>query len=301
MSIPIIIGPISTGSSFTLGSISDNEPAILNASTGSTGNSVTYYWESDLTKITNVPVFTANGTGPDNVTFIDTTYGGGIGFTGTAVINVGQPTEFSMVQTTYSQWWPPNIFLSMAEYSIIINNQIAEIYTKPDSNDSIKANNIIMIPVLLYSSCNNNGSYNVINTPSDSITNWYCNITTEVGSGCSGIEIIASGWTNLSDCVAGDNYVYCATGQSCGNENCNGPCTTQYEDCDLRSGSYICQFNPEKYISTTQWWTSPIFIGGIIAIIIIIAILIFVIFVVKRKEKQMNKSPANYESFSIYG
>lgn len=303
MSVPFILGPVSTGSSFMLASIQNSKPYILNGATG--GNQILYYWESNTETIvnsSNIPIFTSEGQ-LDNIILNDTVNGGGIGFTGsTTIANVNDPTPFSMNQTSYANWYPPDVFLSMPIYSIYNSSgSTGSILTSNSPTGGIiSANNIIILPVLLYSNCTSSGTYNVISQPLDSIINWFCNVDSGL-AGCSGISIIMSGWTNLSDCLAGYNYSYCPTGYTCDYNDCKGPCPSMYDDClyslvQSGTGRFYCEFNPLRYITEDQWWTSPIFIGSITAFFVIIIVLIFIAIVISRHNKKVPKSSSNYDS-----
>ncbi|CAH6420392.1 Hypothetical protein HVR_LOCUS1180 [uncultured virus] len=303
MSIPFLLGPVETGSAFMLASIQNGQPFVLNGFP--TGEGIIYYWESNIQTIlggTNLGIFSVEGS-LDALTLTDTVNGGGIGFTGGVILtNVNQPMEFSMSQQSYANWWPPDIFLSMAIYTITDNSgATASILTSPSPTGGVTgATNVIILPVLLYSNCTSGGSSNVINQPLSSVTNWFCNVNMGI-TGCSGTDVVQSGWTNLSDCTVGYNYTYCPTGDNCGNSNCKGPCPTVYDDCNYKSGDFVCQFDPLKYFTETQWWTTPIFIGSVVAIIAIILVLILVILVVSRRDKLAAKPPTGYESYYISG
>lgn len=307
ISIPPLIGPIDTGSSFMIASIQNNIPFILNGTPFQTG--LLYYWESNLTTIlssTNLGIFTAQGT-LDSLIITDTVNGGGISFRsdGTTIGNAIIPATIKMSQPLFTNWFPPDIFLSAVIYSIFNSSSgaTATILTAPPgtggTGPTIPANNIIILPVLWYFNCTQSGSYDIINQPLSSIINWFC-IITPGNTGCIGIDIAKGGFTNLPDCIIGNNYAYCPTGDICGNNNCNGPCSVIYDDCNFSSGTYICAFDPEKFFSDTRWWLSPYFIGAVIGIIVIIIILIIVTFAVARHGQSTGKSPSGgYQSYYI--
>lgn len=288
MSVPQLLGPIDTGSSFMITSIQNNQPFILNAA-GITGGFV-YYWESNLTTIAASPrvgVFTAQGT-LDSLVIHDDMNGGGIGFRsdGVTIGNAPRPATVKMSQSSFANWFPPDIFLSTVQYTLYNpSGATASILTSVPgtggTGPTILANNLIILPVLWYTNCTASGNYTFINQPPASIINWFC-VASPGLTGCSGISLIQSGWTNLEDCMVGDEYEYCPTGDICGDSNCKGPCTEMFDDCNFSSGNYVCVFDPNKFFSSTQWWESPYFIGAIIAIILLIIVIIIMIYVIAR-------------------
>ena len=294
MSIPFLLGPINTGASFMIVSIQNNLPYILNGSINN--NQIIYYWEPNPLIALNgktLGIFTASGL-LNALTVKDSNNGGGIAFESNSsnIINSRQPAILQMTQANYATWWPPALFLSMAIYTISNSTgTIANIYTTPPQN-TIPANNIIILPVLWYSNCTSNGSYQSINTPANSITNWFCLVSPTL-SICTNFTLLKKGWTNISDCTNGYNYTYCPVTQECGSDYCNGPCSVSYNNCTYKSKDFVCVFDPQEYISTTQWWTSPYFIGSLIAILLIIIVLIVIIVAVARHGKKSNTNTSS--------
>lgn len=305
---PQLIGPVETGASFMIASIQNNQPYILNGAPYNNGT--IYYWESNLSTIligSELGIFTAESSSQTqdtvNITMKDTVNGGSVGFRsdGVTIGNGSQPSTLKFQQGIYANWWSPDIFLSAVPYTIFNTaGQTAGILTTPSgTGTTIPANNIIILPVLWYFNCTNNGSYNVINAPLDTVTNWFCLVNPNI-SQCARVSIAGSGWTNLNDCTIGNKYLYCPVGDICGYNSCNGPCSVNYDDCNYKSGTYICQFNAKNYFTETKWWTSPIFIGSVIGIILIIIILIIIAIAVARHGQKIHKSSKNnYESYYI--
>lgn len=310
---PQLLGPVDTGSSFMIVSIQNNQPYILNGAPYNNGT--IYYWESNLSTIldgSELGIFSAETFGNTglpgnsfNITMSDTVNGGSVEFRsdGVTIGNGSGASHLIFEQNFYSNWWPPDVFLSTVSYTIFnTSGETAGILTTPSgASTTIPANNIIILPVLWYFNCTSNGSYGVINTPLNSVSNWFCLVNPSI-SVCSQIDIAPSGWTNLSDCTIGNNYIYCPTGELCGNGSCKGPCSVVYHDCNYKSGTYVCEFNAGNFFSETKWWTSPIFIGAIIALIVIIIILIIVTIAVMRHGQKVSKEPSGgYESYYIPG
>lgn len=291
-SLPPLIGPIDTGESFMIVSIRNNIPFVLTGFTPSGQVGVSYYWESNLETIntsTQVGVFTADGT-LNSLIIKDSINGGGIAFTvdGRTIGNAAIPGNIRMSQSLYANLFPPDIFLSGVAYTMYNTNNgaTAYIHTTPSlTGPTIPANNIIILPVLWYFNCNSSGSYNVINQPLNSIVNWFC-LASPTIAGCSGLNLVPGGWTNLSDCTVGNKYTYCPNGNICGQGNCKGPCSVIYDDCNLSSSgnppSYVCVFNSSKYFADTKWWQSPYFIGAVIAVVVVIILLLLITIAVAR-------------------
>lgn len=269
--IPQLIGPIESGSSFMIVSLQNNIPFILN--TISTQETISYYWESDVQNtLSSFGIFAANGT-IDSLTIKDTTNGGDIAFTKNTITNSTIPSNLKMSQPLFANWFPPDIFLSGVIYTLSnpSTGVTGQIFNTKGLNTTIPANNLIILPVLWYFNCTSSGEYDIINQPDNSVINWFC--LTGI-TGCSDIEIAPSGWTNLPDCTVGNKFQYCSSNQLCGNNNCNGPCSVIYDDCNFSSNNYVCVFDPDKFINNTQWWESPYFIGFIVFLVIIIIIII---------------------------
>ncbi len=273
-SIPELIGPIETGASFMIVSIQNNVPFILNSI--AIQNGISYYWESNVQNtLSSFGIFTSQGS-LDSLTIKDTINGGGIAFTNNIVTNSLIPSNLTMSQPLFANWFPPDIFLSSVIYTMYNNGVTGQIYETKELKTTIPANNLIILPVLWYFNCTSSGAYDVINQPDNSVINWFCLVG---ATGCSNIDIAPSGWTNLSDCTIGNKYQYCSTNNLCGSNSCNGPCSVIYDDCTFSSNTYTCVFDPNKFVNDTEWWESPYFIGLIIVIIIIIILItVFIIY-----------------------
>lgn len=285
MSIPQLIGPISTASSFMFASIQNGQPFILNT-TQVTGG-ILYYWDSDLVDVASnqsMAIFTAKGT-LDSLTIFDSNNQGGIAFRsdGITIGNAVVPATIKMFQPSFTNWFPPDIFLSAVEYTLFNQSGVtATVLTAipgtGGTGPTIPANNIIILPINWYFNCTSSGQYDQVNEPTESLVNWFCTVN-EAITGCTGIGIVPSGWTELSDCTIGNRFMYCATGTICGNNNCNGPCSTIEDDCSFSSGQYTCTFDINKFVNDTQWWESPYFIGVVIGSVFIVIVIIILIFV----------------------
>lgn len=284
MSLPQIIGPVQTGESFLITSIQNGDPFVLNT-IGVTGQDIRYYWDSNINEIVTankVGIFTANGT-IDSLTISDSINRGGIGFDDTTIVNKSTPAQIKLEQTLFADWFPPDIFLSAVSYTMYTpNGATATIFTGVTGTETIPADNLVILPVVWYFNCTNDGTYDIINAPLNSLINWVCLASSGI-TGCNNIEIAPGGWTNLDDCNDGVNYTYCPTNTTCGNNNCKGPCPSIDHDCTLSNNNYVCEFDIRKFFSDTDWWESPYFIGAVVAGVLIIVVIIVLIYVLGRR------------------
>lgn len=289
MALPVLLGPIDLGSSFMFVSLQNGKPFVLNGSPFNNG--IIYYWEPDFTTALNnpyLPVFTSSGS-LSSLSLFDTTNKGAVSFRsdGLTLGNSSSPSTITMSQNTYTNWNSPHIFLSMAIYTIYNSSgTISQIQTNNSgSGPTIPANNLLVLPIIWYNGCSDN-TYSYINTVADSLTNWFCIILGNSSHNCLGISLLNNSWTNISDCRDGNLYSYCLSDNLCGtgSPSCKGPCSKNYDDCVLSSDYYSCVFNPTEYISNTNWWESPYFIGLIVgSFILLIVIIVVIIIVIKKK------------------
>lgn len=294
MSVPNLLGPVDISQGLMLTTIISGIPYVLN------GTGTGYYWESDpnvLLSGSTLGIFQASGT-PANAVLSDTVNGGYLAINNNIITNSSVMSTLVFKQQQYATWFPPTIFLSMAEYTITSVSGIAGTIFLPDSSSNsistftgtyINATNIIILPILWYFNCAN-GKYNYINRPLGSVINWFCNVDSNVlgTGGCTGVVNFA--YTNLPDCNANYKYSYCDTTQTCGIDNCNGPCSSASYDCVLSNNQqYVCMNNEN------EWWTSPLFIFGIIGLLLVIMIVFgvlgYVIWRNKKKHKELSESP----------
>lgn len=297
VSLPALIGPVDTGASFMIVSIQNGQPFALNSATS--GGSLIYYWEPSLQVLaqnTAFPVFSFSGT-VNAVSVNDTVNGGGIGFRADnlTIGNAGQPTPINFKQTMFANLFPPDILLSRVIYSLINNSTGATAHiltTNSGTGPNIPADNIVVLPVFWYFNCSSSGTYDVTNTPAGSLINWFCTVNSGA-TGCSQVSFTRSGWTNVADCMTGNNYQYCLANTICGNNNCKGPCSVIYNDCVFSSGNYQCVFDADKFFTESNWWTSPYFIGVLVAIVLLVIILIIIIYVVNRKPQSPLALPSS--------
>lgn len=285
MSNPFLLGPIVSGAPFMMVSIQgpQNTAYILNGAP--LGQGVIYYWESNPNNLTKMlPIFTSSGTA-GSVTISDSTNGGGIAFRtdGKTIGNAASPIPIKMDQTTYAPWWPPDTFIYGPFYTIFNSRGATGLVLTANASTAptIPANTILILPVTWYFNCSSSGTYDTITIPSSSLLNWFCNVESSQQF-CDGVTTI-KGWTNITDCTNGFIYKYCPVGQNCGNNTCQGPCPQSYYDCDFSSGTYVCDFDSTKFFSSTMWYTSPYFIGAVIAIALIIVIFLIGIFLALRR------------------
>lgn len=276
----MVVGPlgvINTSASFLIVSLQNNDPYVLNGVSPSSG-SILYYWEKNLTSALNgsfLPIFMSSSSGSPVIQ--DTTNGGGIGFRsdGITIGNALNPPSIKITQTQYTPPNPPGLFLSNVIYTIYNNiGDIATVLTSPSTSSStILANNIIILPVLWYFDCTTNGNYYTINTPENSLINWFCLNSDNSPTECQNMSLAPDlTWTNIPECIQNVNYQYCTYDNLCGEQNnCNGPCSNTNDICEIQSPSNV--FGCTSGSSVINW--TPIFIG--ILIFLAITIVIFVV------------------------
>lgn len=297
MSIPNLIGPVQSGSSFMFASVQNGKPFVLNAAPYQSG--FVYYWEGNINTIANtnnlMPIFITHSKTLDGLSIVDQTNQGGIGFRADNVTigfaQLPDPT-LKMAQTAYANWFPPDLFLSKAIYTIYNSKgATGQVLTAvPDSSGNaptIPATNIIILPTNWFADCTGD-KYNYINDAHQSAVNWMCDVT-PIGALCTSGSLLKSGWTNLMDCQVGNSYSYCPTGDLCGTNTCKGPCKVIYDDCTYRSGNneYVCVFDPVKYVTDTKWWTTPYFIGAVVGFVVLTIVCIIVIIVLARRNRRL--------------
>lgn len=313
MSIPNIIGGIKDGTSFMIASIKDNKAYLLNGS--SYNNGTIYYWESNLQiilKSTKIPIFFAKNYNTSQelppqkqqLVLTDTINGGGLSFRsdGVTLGNASKGLSVNVEQTKYANWWRPNSLLSAVAYTFYNNSgTVAQVLTEiPDNNgeaQTIRADNLIMLPTLWYYGCTSSGKYSYIPSVLDSVVNWFCLVNGNKESNPCKVYS-ATGWTTQDDCFDGLLYPYCPKDILCGNEGCKGPCSKISNVCTFNEpANFTCKFNAEQYFSETEWWKSPIFIAGVIALIGGILVLLGAagfLFYKNRKKKQRIEQEKNY-------
>ena len=286
-------------------SIQGGKPYILDGSP--LGNGIIYYWNdgtgsSGLNPSGKLPIFTASGT-LTALTLSDTTNGGGLAFRsdGVTIGNASQPVSIRLSQTQFANWPAPDILLSMAVYSLFNSaGTVSQVLTAPQSTaGTIPANNLIILPVIWYANCTSNGNFDQITEPAQSIQNWFCLVDPTI-SGCASASLLSEGFTNLPDCQDGLKYDYCPVNDTCGNNNCNGPCPSMIDDCLLNnSQQFACVLDPEKAFKDTDWWKSPYFIGGVIGLIVLILVIIFAIFMFLRRGTKTPTDKDELDKFAL--
>src|SRR5438105_881633 len=119
--LPYIVGPITPGTSFLIGSY-NSFPQLFLLSVQEREDVLAYVWElaDDIItmNIKGLGVFTASGT-TDNLFIKDQENGGGLAMKDTTLINSRSIQSFQMVQIAYQPWNPPDILLSRTVYSLL--------------------------------------------------------------------------------------------------------------------------------------------------------------------------------------
>lgn len=284
-----ILGPINTNTSFMFVTLIDQKPYILKLSTF--GGLNLYYWESRLDMITaDISVFVASGTTPNNVSFHSTKPVGYMGVNANHnPVLVLTPVSFKIFEPAFATWNSPTLFLGDVAYEMHTEDgTLLQIPTDSQGGSRVPATGIFILPVAFYSICNGS-TYQSITMANASLVNWLCSQKyvpshPDYITFCSGFSTIPSGWTNLQDCMVGNEYVYCPTGTVCGTNNCNGPCQTTGTICGITSNNtdtYKCIVNTNP--TNTQWWHSPYFIATVIGFSILIIIMIIILIITPKK------------------
>jgi hypothetical protein len=265
--VPNIIGPINSGNSFTVVSIINDAPCVLLLS-----STKTYYWESDLSKVTNVPAFYATGEAP-NLIIRDTINTGGMSLANSLLVNVLNPQPISVTQDDFAQWFPPTVLLSKVPYSMSYQGATGSIAVGTEGA-TIPATGIYFVNSTNYFNCGGGKTPNV-SGPLNNTINWVClaNPNLNVDKCSQYILTDNNAWTNSPDCQIGVQYDYCPLDSLCGTASCNGPCGKIYDDCTYNNGSYTCIFDVEKYLADVPWYQNYIIIFFVVGITIIVVLL----------------------------
>lgn len=293
--VPFLIGPVDISSSFMMVTAIDNIPYVLVSAFIEQFGETVYGLENNLTTLfnsdntnENLAIFSVSGD-LNAIKFNDLIIGGGMSTDSKGqLINVqNNPETFVISQTQFANWNPPNIFLTMTDYTI----------TKTNGNSVVIGSNKNLIfnilPLIWYFRCpDNSATCCNLNTAGTILSNWFC-IYDSTKDWCQNSDdpsqsfpVTSNGWTNIADCTNGNFYTYCPPQQYCGNNNCNGPCQKQTNNCNFKSSQYVCQVDLNKTASNLKWWESPIFIGSIIGLGILIIFFIVLIFIVARHGKK---------------
>jgi hypothetical protein len=293
-------GPVAVGASFIMVGVTKKKLYVLNAV--SVSGNVVYYMESDpqtLVDSTMLPIFSYSGSvivddkiPIFNLTYSDATNGGGpiLDKDGVTIVN-SSITNPLIAFGDFEPWFPPNILLSGAAYAFNAKQGTgaAKFLTSPTGATPPIDAVFSVLPVVSWFNCGG-GVGDTINTPSNSLLNFLC-ILDPTFTQCQNISVVDNAWTNVNDCIDGIDYFYCPLFGKCGKDNCKGPCSAIYYDCDNNDGTYTCTFNPNEYIYDSQWWTSPIFIGLVVFIAALILIFIIIIIVEYRHNNSVNNQP----------
>lgn len=273
------LGPINSKLSFAMACVIDSVPYILNE-TSVTGG-IVYYWESNMYSIVsnnNVPVFFASE--KDNaITLSDVANDGYMGFRSSNKNTIGFTTyqaPINISQSSYAPWNAPTIFLSEAVYTIYDNTGVTATVLTSNLTDTILANNILLLPMVLYYGCNSvSGTSHTINGTYNIFTNWFCLFNSDtLPFSCKNSGI--TGWTTMSDCLEGVAYSYCPSDTICGTDNCKGPCPGKSDTCTYNNSTYSCTFNPQN-VPNSYWWSSYYFIITLIGLAFLTFIVIFIL------------------------
>lgn len=295
------IGPIKTGSAFVFVSIQGTTPYILNGANYNDG--IIYYWEANPSKaITGgkLPIFYASGN-LNSLQLTDNTNGGYLAFR-TDGITIGNSkttsSNISMAQYDYANWAYPQIFLSLATYTLFNSSGVtgAVLTDNTAINPPILANNIMIVPGVYYYSCTSS-TCKFDTSTKDAVTNWFCSLSTSYPICTNWTNVI--GWTVLTDGLTGFEYPYCPVDTYCGSTGtCKGPCPKSTNDCKYTDTNYVCSFSASSAL-TSNWWTSIYFIIAVVIFAFFILIfLILLYYLIKHALHQGIPAKSPTEGFS---
>lgn len=252
MTQPFLLGPITSGSAFMIVT-PEPQPLVLKLN-----SHYEYFW-SPVHPLgnTGMAVFTASPTESNLLTITDTLNGGELGFKNLdhSLINTKTLTSVNIFQTTYAPWQLPNLFLSGVSYTLTNDQGVTGNILSDES--LVPATNLYILPLIWYFGPN----CQAIRTPALSLETWFCNVNQ------SPVCLTKRAFTQLDDCNLDFEYSYCLTGQSCGQDNCNGPCDST-QICVNTSDILACQNLP-----TTSVWTETWLLGTLIGLSFIIILL----------------------------
>lgn len=289
-----IVGPIPTATSFMFVTavVGGTIPFVVILGTGPS-NRYTYA-EIGGNLSGTVGTFSAKGTLSETI-ISDTANSGWVGLdSDNFLINSTSPVTLNLTQITssktiFSQWPAPDLFLAGVEYQVndSSGNIVSVNVVQTDGTRVVGKFVFRALPTKLYGNCDaSSGKYFDFDSAEDCLELWACSLDSGI-TGCPA-QVVNTVWTNMLDCMIGNDYQYCGTGTYCGNSDCNGPCQAPYDNCTSTSSTtYSCIVDPKKYFQDVKWWKSGVFIGIVSAIGVIILVLIIIIFV-KMKHKVDN-------------
>lgn len=267
MTTPVIIGPISFGSSLMITSIIKGIPNVLSYKNDN------YFWESKVDTGVKLPIFKFASAG----VFEDVVNKGFLSYNSSnLIVNSELDNPIQTLQNDFASWGED--LLASVEYTLSAKNVTLSINEDDVGSSTTPANNVYFVPANIYFNCTAQGHYNNINKPYESLANWFCN----VDSKCKSKDIVV-GWTEMNDCIIGYQYAYCPTGDFCGTSNCNGPCENS-KFCEYKNSQFSCSESVSQFLDSHM--TLVVVIAGVI-LFFIIGVIIIVILVLYNKRKKL--------------
>lgn len=283
-------GPITTGSQVMLSYIVGKTVYILNTYTAADGT-LSLLLDSNISSIAgnvgSVPIFAV--TGSSTQIQLQQPGLGGLGYdaNGDAQITVNA-ANLGPLQSSFATWSFNNILLTGVPYQLQnqVGKDITFSYGSSTTNPTTPTidgttTQILFLPVTWFFGCQGGQPGFENDDPGQSILGSYCSLNPGATL-CS--EIQTQGWTTVEECQQGVSYSYCLVGETCGNSNCNGPCSSDLFDCGASNGNFSCSFDINN-LFMGEWWIAPWFIGVVIIIVILFIILIIVAYLGPRSKK----------------
>lgn len=291
-------GPVNARDKFLLSTQINGVLYILNSYPDAGGNPIIFF-DSNVpeivasgTDVPSVPVFSAVKAG-NGVNVV--TNSGGLSFDNSSKAQIrSTPAVLAPSQDIYTQP-TDSIFLTGVNYTLNTTTGNAIIFDYGTSAGCTGAGatgginspcvaitgtitNIIALPLQWYFGCQG-VNYNSSNTVAGSVCSAFCTISpnsplcTDINNSlCTNYQ--SQGWTQLSDCKVGVPFNYCAVGKNCGDNNCNGACSSTLSTCTYHDGGFKCT---QKKFEGIPWW------GWVIIAVIVVIIFIAIIALFFRK------------------
>lgn len=178
-----------------------------------------------------------------------------------------QNITITVSQSSYANWDAPSTFLCDVGYTLGSSNFIYSTGYNQDGSPKIQTDYLsaqaLFYPSTTYYNCN--ATQSMYLSGLQVTANAWC---ANGGSSTTCAPLPVTSWTDDILCVDNVLFTYCNTGQTCGTDNCNGPCSSTNTLCTFDNTNFACK--------TTSIYKEPWFI---ILVIILIVLLIFIIFV----------------------
>lgn len=299
MSVPNVVGGITTGSSFFIANILSGAPVVLNFALTTSGVKY-YYWETDVNvavQNANFPFFTATPSG-NGFTIKDMVNSGFIAWSVDYPYSINGQATTTTLNSQYADWGGNTLMLSQAYYIPYVSGVQRQFkFGRQGSGVEGQVPGAMFLPASWFF-CNSTTSITV-KGKAQTLINWFC--FTKPGLGvCNGVvPIYPSGFVDNQECLAQFPYPYCLQGQTCGNNSCKGPCSNgNSTNCIQNANQFVCTGgNPND--PENVWWRSTWFIVLMVGVgLLAIGALILAIVMFTRKGKDKDENDVDDNAYS---